>query len=167
MPTVSTASTGMTRLDRGRPDSGPIRYRRCRDVPREGRDTNSRDHLETQSANRDGTPGTRGVARTICSARTPGRDNAATAVPNGYSKWRGRPGNSWTGMGSQTGSFASAPPDEPSVLCKEKEKVIQLGRHHAANDPPEQVTDTILHEIAHALAGTAAGHGPAWRSKPH
>ena len=48
-------------------------------------------------------------------------------------------------------------------LCKEKEKVIQLGRHHAANDPPPQVTDTILHEIAHALAGTAARHGPAWR----
>ena len=48
-------------------------------------------------------------------------------------------------------------------LCKEKDKVIQLGRHHAANDPPEQVTDTILHEIAHALAGAAAGHGPAWR----
>ena len=49
-------------------------------------------------------------------------------------------------------------------LCKEKEKVIQLGRHHAANDPPAQVTDTILHEIAHALAGNAAGHGPAWRN---
>ena len=48
-------------------------------------------------------------------------------------------------------------------LCKEKERFIQLGRHHAANDPPEQVTDTILHEIAHALAETAAGHGPAWR----
>ncbi len=47
-------------------------------------------------------------------------------------------------------------------LCKEKEKIIQLGRHHAANDPPEQVTDTILHEIAHALAGAAAGHGPSW-----
>ena len=49
-------------------------------------------------------------------------------------------------------------------LCREKDKVIQLGRHHAANDAPAQVTDTILHEIAHALAGTAAGHGPAWRS---
>ena len=49
-------------------------------------------------------------------------------------------------------------------LCREKEKVIQLGRHHAAHDPPAQVTDTILHEIAHALAGTAARHGPAWRS---
>lgn len=27
----------------------------------------------------------------------------------------------------------------------------------------EDVTDTILHEIAHALAGPAAGHGPTWR----
>ena len=49
-------------------------------------------------------------------------------------------------------------------LCKEKDKLIQLGRHHAANDPREQVTDTILHEIAHALAGAAAGHGPVWRN---
>ena len=48
-------------------------------------------------------------------------------------------------------------------LCMEKTRVIQLGRHHAANDPPLQVTDTILHEIAHALAGTAARHGPVWR----
>ena len=48
-------------------------------------------------------------------------------------------------------------------LCNEKEKVIQLGRHHAANDVLAQVTDTILHEIAHALAGAAARHGPAWR----
>ncbi len=47
--------------------------------------------------------------------------------------------------------------------CRERDKIIQLGRHHAANDPPAQVTDTILHEIAHALAGTAARHGPAWR----
>ena len=48
-------------------------------------------------------------------------------------------------------------------MCKEKEKVIQLGRHHAVNDLPVQVTDTILHEIAHALVGTAARHGPDWR----
>ena len=27
-----------------------------------------------------------------------------------------------------------------------------------------QVTDTILHEIAHALAGPGAGHGPAWKA---
>jgi len=28
----------------------------------------------------------------------------------------------------------------------------------------EQLTDTILHEIAHALAGPAAKHGPAWKA---
>lgn len=49
-------------------------------------------------------------------------------------------------------------------LCKEQDRIIQLGRHHAANDPREQVTDTILHEIAHALAGAAVGHGPIWRN---
>lgn len=48
--------------------------------------------------------------------------------------------------------------------CREQEKVIQLSRHHAANDPSAQVTDTILHEIAHALAGNAAGHGPVWKA---
>jgi predicted SprT family Zn-dependent metalloprotease len=34
----------------------------------------------------------------------------------------------------------------------------------AANEEPE-VRDTILHEIAHALAGRDAGHGPTWRAK--
>lgn len=29
----------------------------------------------------------------------------------------------------------------------------------------EQVRDTILHEIAHALVGREGGHGPAWRAK--
>ena len=26
------------------------------------------------------------------------------------------------------------------------------------------MTDTILHEIAHAIAGVEAGHGPAWKA---
>ena len=59
--------------------------------------------------------------------------------------------------------FQYIPARQRLGLCKEKEKVIQLGRHHAANDDPSQVTDSILHEIAHALAGAKAGHGPAWR----
>ena len=66
------------------------------------------------------------------------------------------------GLGGWTFRFSAA--RRTIGLCKEKEKVIQLGRHHAADDPPAQVTDTILHEIAHALAGNAAGHGPAWRN---
>ena len=60
-------------------------------------------------------------------------------------------------------AFQYSPARQRLGLCKEKDKVIQLGRRHALNDDPSQVTDTILHEIAHALAGAKAGHGPAWR----
>ena len=48
--------------------------------------------------------------------------------------------------------------------CRAGEKLILLSRAHAVDDPPERVTDTILHEIAHALAGPEAGHGPAWKA---
>ncbi len=48
--------------------------------------------------------------------------------------------------------------------CRPREKLILLSRPHAVNGPPGQVTDTILHEIAHALAGPEAGHGPAWKA---
>lgn len=47
--------------------------------------------------------------------------------------------------------------------CNEKQKTIRIGRMHAVRDHPSQVTDTILHEIAHALAGSKAGHGPKWK----
>lgn len=40
---------------------------------------------------------------------------------------------------------------------------IELSRH-MVGAPDAQVRDTILHEIAHALAGPKAGHGPAWRA---
>ena len=32
------------------------------------------------------------------------------------------------------------------------------------NGGPREVRDTILHEIAHALAGAKARHGPAWKA---
>ena len=48
--------------------------------------------------------------------------------------------------------------------CRPQQQRILLSRAHAVNGPPDQVTDTILHEIAHALAGPAARHGPAWKS---
>ena len=48
--------------------------------------------------------------------------------------------------------------------CRPGRKLIQLSRVHAVNGPAAQVTDTILHEIAHALAGPRAGHGPAWKA---
>ena len=48
--------------------------------------------------------------------------------------------------------------------CRAKEKLIVLSRAHAMGGAPGDVTDTILHEIAHALAGPKAGHGPAWKA---
>ena len=48
--------------------------------------------------------------------------------------------------------------------CRPQQRHILLSRAHAVNGPIEQVTDTILHEIAHALAGPAAGHGPSWKA---
>ena len=48
--------------------------------------------------------------------------------------------------------------------CRPLHRHIGLSRYHAVTGSPEQVTDTVLHEIAHALAGPGAGHGPAWKA---
>ena len=48
--------------------------------------------------------------------------------------------------------------------CRESERIIQLSARHAVNAKPREVTDTILHEVAHAIAGANARHGPAWKA---
>jgi predicted SprT family Zn-dependent metalloprotease len=47
--------------------------------------------------------------------------------------------------------------------CKYQTKRIEIAKYYAQNSPEESVHDTLLHEIAHALAGPKAGHGPAWK----
>jgi predicted SprT family Zn-dependent metalloprotease len=42
---------------------------------------------------------------------------------------------------------------------------IELSVHFAARNGDEEVLDTILHEIAHALVGPGHGHDAAWRAK--
>lgn len=42
-------------------------------------------------------------------------------------------------------------------------KKITLSRHLVSLNDQETVTDVILHEIAHVLAGSQAGHGPVWK----
>ncbi|MYA35301.1 MAG: SprT family zinc-dependent metalloprotease [Gammaproteobacteria bacterium] len=61
-------------------------------------------------------------------------------------------------------SFRSNDAEKKLGVCRYREKRILLSRWHAANGARGQVTDTILHEIAHALAGMSAGHGPAWKT---
>ena len=49
-------------------------------------------------------------------------------------------------------------------VCKFQSKRIEIAEYYALNNPSESVLDTLLHEIAHALAGPRAGHGPAWKA---
>lgn len=49
-------------------------------------------------------------------------------------------------------------------MCDYTRKRIELSRYFVAHNGEEAVRDTALHEIAHALAGEKAGHGPKWRA---
>lgn len=48
--------------------------------------------------------------------------------------------------------------------CKPGRKQITLSRHLTFLNSPEQVRDTLLHEIAHALT-PGDGHGSRWKAK--
>ncbi|WP_432799372.1 SprT-like domain-containing protein [Poriferisphaera sp. WC338] len=50
-------------------------------------------------------------------------------------------------------------------LCRYREKQIELSLHYIKRNEHDAIKDTILHEIAHALAGHEAGHGPKWIKK--
>lgn len=41
---------------------------------------------------------------------------------------------------------------------------IGLSKRYVERNTEEEVVDTILHEIAHALAGPGHGHGVVWRA---
>ena len=48
--------------------------------------------------------------------------------------------------------------------CDYGKKRISLSRHLVEANGIAAVRETILHEIAHALAPRGAGHGPVWRA---
>lgn len=48
--------------------------------------------------------------------------------------------------------------------CFHGTKIISLSRQYITTGSDEQLRGTILHEIAHAHAGHAAGHGPEWKA---
>jgi len=49
-------------------------------------------------------------------------------------------------------------------VCHSDRKEIGLSRHLMGLYSPEQVTETVLHEIAHALVGPRHGHDRVWRT---
>ena len=49
-------------------------------------------------------------------------------------------------------------------LCNYTHKRITVSRHLAARFDDDEIHQVLLHEVAHALAGTRAGHGPQWKA---
>ena len=48
--------------------------------------------------------------------------------------------------------------------CNYSRRKITVSRHLLQHNAPEEITATILHEIAHALVGPGHGHGPRWQA---
>jgi hypothetical protein len=51
--------------------------------------------------------------------------------------------------------------------CDYTRKRITVSRYLAARFDDDANHQTLLHEVAHALAGVDAGHGPAWKAIAH
>jgi len=49
--------------------------------------------------------------------------------------------------------------------CNYADRVITLSGHFVDHGPDEEIRQTILHEVAHVLAGPGTGHGPEWLAK--
>lgn len=70
-----------------------------------------------------------------------------------------------TAYGLSRWSFAFNRRRRDMGLCLEGPRQIQLSEHFVLLNGDELVRDTLLHEIAHALVGTAHGHDAAWKAK--
>lgn len=49
-------------------------------------------------------------------------------------------------------------------LCDYTRKRISVSRYLAARYDDDEIHQVLLHEVAHALAGERAGHGPRWKA---
>lgn len=49
-------------------------------------------------------------------------------------------------------------------LCNYTKKRISVSRHIALLSEDDDIHQVLLHEVAHAIAGQRAGHGPKWRA---
>jgi len=61
-------------------------------------------------------------------------------------------------------SFAFDTAKTRAGLCDHTRKRISVSRYLAASFEDDAIHQVLLHEVAHALAGARAGHGPRWRS---
>lgn len=52
-------------------------------------------------------------------------------------------------------------------LCDYTKKRITVSRYLAGRYEDDEIHQILLHEVAHALAGKRAGHGPRWKAIAH
>lgn len=63
----------------------------------------------------------------------------------------------------ETWTFAFDNAKRRAGLCNFTRRQISVSRYLAARHDDDEVHQTLLHEVAHAMAGPDAGHGPGWR----
>jgi hypothetical protein len=66
--------------------------------------------------------------------------------------------NGWTFGISKGGTYTLG-------RCNHTTKTISLGIRYIESRSRADITETILHEIAHALCEPGEGHGPNWKAK--
>ena len=49
-------------------------------------------------------------------------------------------------------------------LCNYTSKRISVSRYLAGRYEDDEIHQILLHEVAHAMAGPTAGHGPRWKA---
>lgn len=64
----------------------------------------------------------------------------------------------------ETWSFGFDNAKTRAGLCNFTAKRITVSRYLAARFEDDAIHQTLLHEVAHALAGPRAGHGASWRA---
>jgi len=62
-------------------------------------------------------------------------------------------------------SFAFNRRKQALGLCNYGSKRIELSIWFVLSNAQDEVVDTVRHEIAHALVGHKAGHGPVWMAQ--
>ena len=61
-------------------------------------------------------------------------------------------------------SFAFDNAKTRAGLCNYTDKRISVSKYLAARYDDDEIHQVLLHEVAHAIAGTRAGHGPKWKA---